>query len=276
MAASNQIIQIKTVEEALPYFETATQNTIICFDMDNTLIMPADPAFRRGIYHESPELYAYKATLPKGILEYFIPYILLLNPSIPTSSRFPEIIETLFMKNLKVIVLSGSQTQDLLNKGFIPRLRFNILESLGYQIDQSFPEVEEIIMDHLPSHYGHYPTFYKGVLASNGHEYKAVALWDFLEKVNFRAKQVIFMDDQLHNVKELSDFFAAQHPEIDFIGLHYTLIPDAIAKEGNSPSIAAKVISAWKEAYAAFLKLYVPWQKKHPTAPSLLSPTREA
>ena len=65
MAATNKIIQVKTVEEALSYFEKATPDTIICFDMDNTLIMPKDPAFRRGIYHKSPELYAYKATLPK-------------------------------------------------------------------------------------------------------------------------------------------------------------------------------------------------------------------
>lgn len=113
------------------------------------------------------------------------------------------------------------------------------------------------------------PPYYKGVLASNGHEYKAVALWDFLEKVNFHPTQVIFMDDQLHNVQELSDFFAIQHPQINFIGLHYTLIPDAIAKEGNSPPIAKKVVSAWKEAYAAFLKLYMPWQKGHPTAPHI-------
>jgi hypothetical protein len=263
-----QILSIKNIAAAADFFEQADAETLLCFDMDNTLVMPKNPAFRRGIYQETPALDAYKKKLPAEKLAIFLPYLLLAYPSVPTEKSFPERVQRLTARQVPVLSLTGSNTQDLLARGFVPQIRYTILQGLGYPVTHFFAAHQtDLVFRQLPQRRGTFPAYYKGILASNGRANKPQALEALLQTTKLQPKRIIFMDDEVSNVTALAEYFTTHYPEIELIGLHYTFVPDAIAQAGNSSAQDEKILSAWKEAYASFDRAYAAWEKKNTMAP---------
>lgn len=247
-----EIIAVNTIEEAKPYFEGAGEDTLFAFDMDNTLVTPKNPDFRMGAYGYMPALHAYKHTLPDKLLGQFIAYFLLAFPEIPVQKDFPTVVNKLMEEGHKVIVLTASPSTELLNMGPISHLRRNALKNAGYDITKLFKADEKIIFESLSARHGRHPEFYKGIFLTDGKKYKAAALHGFLEKAEFSPKKIIFMDDEMGNVQEINEFMATMLPEVEFLGIHYTQIPDAIKSHGITAEKEAAIIKEWKVLWGDF------------------------
>jgi hypothetical protein len=81
---------------------------------------------------------------------------------------------------------------------------------------------------------GHYPTFYKGILCSNGENgttTKGTVLLKFLEKVKAEPKIIVVIDDKKKNLQDIREYFAKQNPEVRLVLMEYRGAFDCIKED---------------------------------------------
>jgi hypothetical protein len=148
----------------------------------------------------------------------------------------PKIITYLQSKGFKTIALTASLTgkfNDSKNK-FIFQKR-DLLQKMGIDFEQSkLPFGTAIPFTDFPKYVEGYPTYYHGILCSNGDKgptNKGTVLVAFLEHIGQKSMQkvkhgyfpkIIFMvDDKKDNLTDVKNALKKDFPEINFVGIEY-------------------------------------------------------
>ena len=216
------IQRIDSYTQAADAFACADSNTLILFDVDDTLIEPASILFRpKIIEHETNQ--SWLKELSQRIYEisnkpesYFgsiwrvkeVP--LLIEPTIvPT-------IQALQDRGVKVMALTALNTGSDHTIPFLPEWRYSKLKELGIDFNKvGFPD---IVFKELPEEDGHYPLLYHGILCTNSVS-KGELVAAFLDHVHWKPSNVIFFDDSLKQVESVEQ--AMKACSIPFQGFHY-------------------------------------------------------
>jgi len=170
-------------------FKKISSDTLVIFDVDETLIQPEDvylinensqeaKKFKTKVLAQHPEIKDWNALFSIILLEAKRP---LLEPYIVDN------IQELKNRNIPVIALTAMNTGPL---GTIPMLedwRYNQLKSVGFE--GSF---ENLIFP-VSIAQGH-PAFYKGILAADLQP-KGPVLGAFLDYMKWKPKNIIMFDD---------------------------------------------------------------------------------
>ena len=227
-ALFGQIHTIDSLEQMAPHLQKAAKDSLIVFDIDETLIISDKPEFQRLNFE------AHKPIIKKVIqgLEpqkkpLLINTMLLLSEPVLIEEKTPSLIKGWQAEGIKTMALSNAMSGTLDGVDFIER-RLKQFHRLGLDFSSSFKDHEELVFPDYNVYFGASARFKKGVLHSNGchqttgkNPEKGEILLRFLKAVNCAPKKIFFADDKLEIVQEVEQALKKSHPEIEFTGFHY-------------------------------------------------------
>lgn len=225
------IIPVSSIEHLYDEMKTYDENTLVIFDVDDTLITPQDVILRpKGRHLRRFVVNTLSQSNKEKFLERkdYITSSVLLQRKIQLIEEFtPHLVNALQKNGIKVIALTAISAGRL---GLIPSVedwRINELAQFGYNFDGIF---EDTIffkeLSDLPpiKVYGNevlntsQPVYKKGIIFS-GITPKGNALKEFLELIKWKPQLVVFVDDHLIFLESVEKNM--QSLGIDFIGYHY-------------------------------------------------------
>lgn len=193
------ITTITSFEQALPQLDAATDNTLVLFDIDDTLVSTADAL---GCLYLTPILFKIRAVLKyprlllwKNIVHYY---------SVIWSQGAWQVLEPMvipLINNLQqrgctVLALSSMETDNFGVIDQFPAWRYTSLKELGIVMSQTFPNTR---FYDLSTYCKAYPELYNGIICCNKQP-KGTVLRAFLEKFNVHPDTIILFDDKKRNL----------------------------------------------------------------------------
>lgn len=208
--------KIETYNEIQEVFDSCDKNTIITFDVDNTLIMAHDVMAN----FEFPSTwFAIRALLKYPKLIWNRKLIdPILGAVFEQTERFvfdPDIvniIKQLQKQGCKTIALTMMWNGPCGNIKNMPEWRASMLTNFGINFDGQFPDAT---LTALPKDRGQYPCMHKGILCTNQAD-KGEVFGAFLDHNNLKPAHVISFDDQKKQLKSVAKECAKR--KIDFVG----------------------------------------------------------
>ncbi len=224
--STTQITKIETLSLALDAFKSADDKTLIVFDVDETLIMPADALWQQGRIWEgnvtkhfalAEEIKNAFKDCKDGDLDSISDRMLNVEFQ-PVEKITASLVNELQHCNLKVIALTNFGPGEF---GHIPSLkkwRKQQLAMNGINFESSFPGLA-LTFDDLPATQSGNPEFYEGILFGANNP-KGVVLTAFLNKIDFKPTKIIVVDDKEKYLLSIQGELAKQ--SIPFQGFLYT------------------------------------------------------
>lgn len=184
---TEEIHTIKSIEEV--DFSDIQQNTLVIFDVDETLIQPSDiyvlnentsvaKVFREKMIFANPQVKNWDALMSIIILSAKRPLI---------ESTVLSKIELLRKHHVPVIAFTGMNSGSLGSIKKLEEWRYNQLKTLGFEGDFKDKTI------HF-TEFNRHPVFYRGVLVSDLEE-KGPVLGEFLDKMHLSPLKIIMFDD---------------------------------------------------------------------------------
>jgi hypothetical protein len=222
---SHTMNDVKTqVEKALE--TTNPADILVAFDIDMTLIQSTHPATAYPTIKKHGSIYKkIFGNLPSAVKD------ITLNlpaqfPSKLVEQETPQIIQDLQTKGVKVVALTAALTgylRQVFGEARIEELRHRALHGLGINFENTF-DFKEVTFKTIPPYRNNHPTFFKGLLFSNGEQgahNKGTVLTTFLKHANFTPKVVIFVDDRKKNLEQVELALKEHYSDTKFLGIEY-------------------------------------------------------
>jgi hypothetical protein len=221
---SSNIKEITSLVQANEALQCADHNTLVVFDLDDTLISPtekfqnywnivlgnpeedftqADTAFVRQIQHDFKihEMNQKYVTLNSIYGERIASKILSQSEFKPVEQCTLQIIKDLQMRSIKFIALTFQRTGASGEISCMQEWRIKKLLNVGIDFGQNFKE-QEIVFDALIINPHHLPMFYKGILMTAFNP-KGPVLKAFLDHIKWLPSNVIFFDDNKGQIESV-------------------------------------------------------------------------
>lgn len=215
--ATSKIHSIDSIEEAQDELCGANRQTLIVFDVDETLTSNTDvglflvyppenvPEHDRDFVNKS--LVARRALTEKiggdQMRSLFNSFYMIKGVNRLVEPSLPEIIRHLNAREIKVIALTKIPPGHFGSVSCGRALRFLTLLRLGIDFSASFKH-QEIVFDTLTPYNGDFPVFYNGILFANYHNDKGSVLGAFFDRVGWSPQKVVFFDDYKENLEDVS------------------------------------------------------------------------
>lgn len=216
---SAEIYHCKTIQEVLPYLEQTTPNTLVVFDIDDTLIAKKDKVLRPAAkdYHMG----CYFKLIQKVKFDHIVHLISIVEKyaqPLLVDDAWPSIISDLQKITPYVMAHTAAFPKKMGIFDSFPEVRHQLLNSLGIDfslISPTFADAELTSLDHIPNVH---PVFYSGMLFSENYA-KGEALGAFLSHYGFTPEKVIFVDDHTNNLRTVEKELNKRG--IPFTGIHF-------------------------------------------------------
>ncbi len=204
---SSDIQKIDSLAQAEQELNKATPNTLVVFDMDQTLMNPteqlfevmfrpitefdlADRTFLMHLRKKYPEV-AQGHDSTRRIQ--FLSALFAKMAFTPVEKITVPLISALQARGVKVIALTSINTGTFGSIKSMQEWRLCNLHQLGLDFSTSFVQ-QEIEFTNLPKEYGFYPVFYHGIICA-ALNLKGPMLAAFLECIDWRPTNILFFDD---------------------------------------------------------------------------------
>lgn len=217
------IIPIDNLDFFEKAVEQSNQQSLVLFDVDETLIIPKDLILRPTAWNiwnkyakETIENPAICAPEKEG-KEYLLGQIFSKIEFEIVDPKVIDIISSLQERRIKTIAFTKMSTGVL---GAIPSLedwRINQLKDHNIDFSLAFPQHSEIKIEPLEPN-GRTSLFKQGVLYSNKQD-KGPVLTAFLERIEWKPSKVLFLDNRIDYLQTVET--ALDGTGIEFIGFHY-------------------------------------------------------
>lgn len=219
---SSLIVEVPNLDKFEKAVENIDQQTLVMFDVDDTLIIPKDLILQYSARYKMSE-YA-KEALEKAKVDSCKMYgnedlhseIFAKTEFEIVNPKVIGIINSLKKRNIKTIAFTKMHTG---RYGVIPSLedwRIEQLKKLKLDFSGSFSQFKELkLLENIAAK----PLFKQGVLCADNLD-KGPALSLFLKRVGLKPSKVIFIDDNLKFLQSVEE--ALKSLRIEFIGFHYT------------------------------------------------------
>ncbi|MDR2401880.1 MAG: DUF2608 domain-containing protein [Cytophagales bacterium] len=249
--------------EAKTYIEEIVEayqpEEILClFDIDQTIFAPTHPAA------QVPNRIKHEGTFFKLMLNYagFTPavygYWVVMDEQQVFDKNIFNLLNFLNERKIKNFAFTATPNISIEGKD-LREVRIQQLLENNINFEKNFPR-QEIIFDSLNFFHG-YPCFYRGIIFSNGTAVcanKGVVLNEFLKKINYNPKCIIFLDDTFLNQVDVNQALAEKNPDIDFYGICYTG-----AKYIKSPEVSEEEFEKlWDDYFYRESRMYKKIERK--------------
>lgn len=248
------IEQISSIKESQKHFESADADTKILgvFDIDDTLLIPKDPAFQKpNMKKHASIVQGFKEQLSVKHQDLLSNLILTLSSSQLIESTSPLFIKNLQAQEIRLMALTAAMTRPF-GVHYLPKMRYEELQRHGIDFSSAFPEVHQLSLTHVNMCSRSFPMFYSGVLCSNG-DYqrqteasaKGKVLCEFLKKVNWTPTKIVFIDDKRYHLEEMEQTLHEFDPHITYQGLHYIGAQSILSPQVDEGMIEEKWEKLW-------------------------------
>jgi len=214
------IVTISNLSPLKKILQKADQDTLVIFDVDHVLIMPTDEytfsrhPYRKQLWQEIKNRHSKEETkILYGITASKAKWRL-VDPEII------DIFSYLQKHQIPSIALTSLYTGKFGNIEKIEDWRVKQLKDFSIDFASLTPIKEELSVNELAEENG-IPMLKSGVILTANVD-KAKVLEYMLHHSNYYPKTIIFIDDQLSNLKSLE--MLADKLQIKFHGLHYTAV----------------------------------------------------
>lgn len=204
---SANLVTSSSMDDIFQKMSDINEETLVIFDIDETLTMTKNPLFQRPNVTEHKELYkeAFKH-LSSDQKQLLINLSLQDRETVLIEKGVIRHINRLQEQNVRVIALSACLTGKFNGELDLAKWRIRELNRLGVDLKKSFVQVAAFEFSDLKMMYGTYPTFEEGIICANGTKNsKGEVLAEFLKVINFQPKKVIFIDDRVENALSVEE-----------------------------------------------------------------------
>ncbi len=209
----------------------ADQDTLVVFDIDDTLTYPGDPAFNL------PNFKKYQRALAPILgkwnpLKTFVSINLMaVDDAFLLDSDTPALIQALQKRNVPTIALTAMIAGKIEDREDMNSLRKKQLDQYQIDFSKTAPHTDRIIFDQLKSFLNYYPVSEYGIIVANGIENSKVeVLLEYLKHSKCNPKRIIFIDDTLKHVELMAE--PLKQKGIEYTGIHFNFdIPQPFIEE---------------------------------------------
>lgn len=222
-AAFAKIVSTSDIQVIESEIKTADKSTLVIFDVQNVLLQPKDQLLKKQNRHHLEKFRKQlKARLGSKEYQELYSLILLQRNTEAVNNKFVQLIRQVQKKDIKTLALTNCRTGQFGKIASMEQKRLYELMNAGYHFHRSWPLIKEQVFHQLFSESSNCsPTFRKGVIFTC-RTAKGPALQAFLNYVAFNPRRIIFVDDQMKNIKSVEKI--AKCMDISFLGIEY-LIP---------------------------------------------------
>ncbi len=218
---------VKTLDILKNEINNLNENSLVIFDVDETLITPVDNFFHMKSWWQK-FLFCLDYVWLTWDFRFDEKFIWYYNYALfnckwrLVGEETPQLIKDLQRKGVTVVALTGCITGEHGNIPVVEDWRINQLKKFGIDFSSAFPKNNYFVLDEKFE--SPFPVFKDGIIFANicpktASRTKAPVLIEFLEKINFKPNKIIFVDDGLKYLEETAD--EMKRLDIPFIGLHY-------------------------------------------------------
>jgi hypothetical protein len=216
----------KKIQDAIKHYDE--KDVLVAWDIDLTLIVPEKPEAQFPNVEKHSDIFN---ALTKNTTQMHIELAYNLigarcnqnHEKIISEEMVVKIIKELQEKKIKNIALTAAMPGQFGPIRHIESWRYQTLKKFDIDFHKSF-SIDDIIFEKLPSYYNRYPTFFKGLLYSNGEHSltdKGSVLVHFLDEIKYTPKLVILIDDREKNLQDVAIALQKKTPQIEFVPLLY-------------------------------------------------------
>jgi hypothetical protein len=216
---------LKEISSILRENSEVPSKTLVCWDIDLTLLRVEHPV----AYYENLKRYYFTlkrefTNLSSEETDEAICRFVLLNKNVLIDPTAPKFISALQRSGVINIALTAGLTGKIGEISEFEKFRHQCLADEGIHFNEELP-VDMVLFSNFPQYRGNYPTYYKGVLSSNGARgpvNKGKLLIEFLKLLPKEVQTIFLVDDKSENLDEVKVALVTYRPDVKFIGIHYT------------------------------------------------------
>ncbi len=213
------IVELSNMEAVRQRIGPMDCETLLVFDVDNTLTIPANPVFQMANVKEHRNLIRTLTKEWSNEEKTIAKNYMVLQESILLDNATGNWIYMLQNHHIPVMAFSNTLTYPL-GSYFFPYFRKEqLLGFLNVDFMRSPPEKDSFVLDDYPARGGTHPLYQRGILHGNNEE-KGPLFVHFLDQVTWKPKKVIFIDDDRECVDSMQK--ALNERGISFLGIHFT------------------------------------------------------
>ncbi|KKQ19323.1 MAG: hypothetical protein US32_C0011G0025 [candidate division TM6 bacterium GW2011_GWA2_36_9] len=205
----SDIQEIDSFKEAQTTLDKADKNTLVIFDIDRTLTVPAnvflqhwffDTDIGKQFVHETNE-HIDSQENPKEYGKLIRSKRKLAFTDQPIESITVDLVKQLQNRGIKVIALTYYKTGGMGLISSLPQWRYEKLKEIGIDFSRNLAP-QNVSLPQFTSKKGRHPVFYKGILLTELFA-KGDVLGTFLDTLNWKPHDTIFFDDTLEHLKSV-------------------------------------------------------------------------
>lgn len=214
-------LEASTMKEVFDAAGEIDPQTLIVFDVDETLTTSENPIFQRPNILKNRHLYKDALKILSGEQKTLFQSLSLTTAdSSLIEPSIPGLISRAQKQGAKAIALTAALPKTL-NGIDLVAWRQGELKRLGIDFSASFSKLQPFTLSQLNPMYHSYPTYSEGVIYANGSKNsKGEVLGAFLDTVDFVPSKIVFVDDKVENVIAVSE--EMQKKQIPVIAIKYT------------------------------------------------------
>lgn len=202
----SEIIEIQSIHEVLPYIDP---QTLVVFDIDNTLISTKQMAGGDVWFHYSLDKYASQGFgINEAVAKTLPDYMQLQHASevVAVEDETPHLIHLLQKKGVFTLGLTGRSTE-------LAYRTFAQLASVGIHLGKNSPRCQNLKLS------SHFPLKYIEGILFVARAHKGESLLKVLDALEFPIERVVYIDDKMKFVKEVES--VCEKMRIPYIGFRY-------------------------------------------------------
>ncbi|MFH0898317.1 MAG: DUF2608 domain-containing protein [bacterium] len=214
-SSSGPLKKIDTYIEVQKVFDACDKNTLVTFDVDDTLITAVDVManleiplwFKIRAIARYPEILTNKTKL-----EFLISMIFQQARRFVFDPDIVRLIHQIQQQESMVIALTSMESGNYGVIKSMPEWRASMLKSLGIEPSKA---LDDVILTVFPLYRGQHPCLYKGILCAN-QVAKGEVLGAFLDHYHLKPLQIISFDDDASALNSITN--ACAQRKIAFTG----------------------------------------------------------
>lgn len=218
---SSEIIEAYHLKEFLHHLQDFDAESLILWDVDSTLIIPRDQILKPGnedILNEI-EMHYFHNKSPQEV-RYLVSQVFQRMPFCLVDEEVATLVSALQNRSIPMLGLTAMRTGPFGVIESMENWRVNQLRLLGIDFSGTFPQYAHLTWEESSPRFGH-PAIKEGVICCD-HVPKGIVLTSFLQKIDWRPRQVLFIDDCLEFVQSVDAAMAKLN--IPCICVHYRAV----------------------------------------------------
>lgn len=230
MGIAADIIQIDSLLETDAEFSQLGNDSLVLFDVDDTLMMPGDAILRSCGYRLRVKLtkkFFQNSRLPlyrKYPSEFLSSLVMLQSKPILVEEESISIIKKLQKRGVCTLAITACSTGKFAAIESLTDWRIDEVKGLGIDFSSSLPQYPMLDFFQMEPEEGG-PLFKSGIIFSSFYP-KGEVLKQFLETIRWMPGRIVLVDDRQDFLESVAD--AMEEKGIPFTGFHYCAVKNIL------------------------------------------------